>query len=55
MPFGSIQEGLKAIAGKKIDVFVLDELMLRYLTKNEFPGRVQVIPGVFDEYFVVIA
>lgn len=55
MPFESVQEGLKAVAAKKIDAFVLNELMLKHLVKNEFPGRVQVIPGVFDEYFVVIA
>jgi ABC-type amino acid transport substrate-binding protein len=29
--------------------------MLKYLVRNEFPGRVQVIPGIFDEYFVAIA
>jgi polar amino acid transport system substrate-binding protein len=55
MPFESIQEGLKDLAAKKIDAFVLNELVLKYLIKKEFPGRVQVIPGVFDEYFVVIA
>jgi len=27
---------------------------LKYLVRNEFPGRVQVIPGTFDEYFVSI-
>ena len=55
MPFESVNEGLKAVADKKIDAFVLNELMLKYLVKNEFPGRVQVLPGIFDEYFVVIA
>jgi ABC-type amino acid transport substrate-binding protein len=55
MPFESVEEGLKDLAGKKIDAFVLNELMLKYLVKNEFPGRVQVIPGIFDEYFVAIA
>lgn len=40
---------------KKIDAFVLNELVLKYLARNEFPGRVQVLPGIFDEYFVVIA
>ncbi len=55
MPFESVQEGLKDLAAKNIDAFVLNELILKYLAKNEFPGRVQVIPGVFDEYFVVIA
>jgi polar amino acid transport system substrate-binding protein len=55
MSFESIQEGLQAVVDKKIDAFVLNELVLKNLTKNEFPGRVQVIPGVFDEYFVSMA
>ena len=55
MPFESIQEGLKDLAAKKIDAFVLNELTLKYLVKNEFPGQVQVIPEIFDEYFVVMA
>jgi ABC-type amino acid transport substrate-binding protein len=55
MPFESVQEGLKDLAAKEIDAFVLNELMLKYLVKKEFPGRVQVISGIFDEYFVVMA
>jgi ABC-type amino acid transport substrate-binding protein len=55
IPFESVGEGLQALAGRKIDAFVLNELILRNLAKNEFPGRVQIIPGVFDEYFVSIA
>ena len=54
MVFESIQEGLKAVAGKDIDAFVLNELVLKYLARNQFPGRVQVLPGIFDEYFVSI-
>ena len=55
MPFESVNKGLKAVADKKIDAFVLNELMLKYLVKNKFPGRVQVLPKIFNEYFVVIA
>jgi ABC-type amino acid transport substrate-binding protein len=55
MPFENVQEGLKDLAAKKIDAFVLNELMLKYLVKNEFPGRLQVLPAIFDEYFVVMA
>jgi len=55
MPFESVQEGLNDLAAKNIDAFVLNELILKYLVKREFPGRVQVIPGIFDEYFVVMA
>jgi len=55
VPFEGVQEGLMAVAGKKIDAFVLNELIVKYLVKNEFSGRVQVLPGTFDEYFVAIA
>ena len=55
IPFDSMQEGLKGIANKGIDAFVLNEQILKDLVKREFPGRVQVLPGTFDEYFVSIA
>jgi polar amino acid transport system substrate-binding protein len=51
-PFASIQEGLKALAGKQIDALVLNELILKYYVRNEFRGRIQVIPFILDEYFV---
>jgi len=55
IPFQSVQAGLSAVASKKIDAFVQDEKILQYLIKKELPGRVQVIAGTFDEYFVSIA
>ena len=55
MPFQRAQEGLKALADKKIDAFVLNKLVLQHLAKTEFPGQVRVLPGVFDEYFVAVA
>jgi ABC-type amino acid transport substrate-binding protein len=55
IPFENMQEGLQAVADKKIDAFVLNEQILRHLVKGEFPGRVQVLPEIFDEYFVSIA
>jgi polar amino acid transport system substrate-binding protein len=55
IPFESNQEGLDAVADKKIDAFVLNEIILKNLAKKEFPGRVQIVPGVFDEYFVSMA
>lgn len=54
-PFENIRQGLQAVADKKIDAFVLNELILKYLAKTEFAGRVQIIPGTFDEYYVSIA
>jgi polar amino acid transport system substrate-binding protein len=55
IPFESIEEGLTAVESRKIDAFVQDEKILQYLIKTEFPGRVQVVGGTFDEYFVSIA
>jgi ABC-type amino acid transport substrate-binding protein len=54
-PFESVQEGLQAVASKKIDALVMNEGILKYVVRNEFRGRIQVIPGTFDEYFVSIA
>jgi polar amino acid transport system substrate-binding protein len=53
--FESVQEGLNAVADKKNDAFVLNEHMLKNNVKKDFHGRVQVLPAIFDEYFVVIA
>jgi polar amino acid transport system substrate-binding protein len=55
IPFKSTQEGLQAVADRKVDAFVQDEKVLGYNIKREFPGRVQVVGGTFDEYFVSIA
>lgn len=55
IPFESLQEGLLAVGSKRIDAFVMDELILKHMVKREFPGRVQVVGGTFDEYFVSIA
>jgi len=55
IPFEGIPEGLAAVASRKIDAFVLNEQILKYQVKKDFPGRVQVLPGIYDEYFVSIA
>jgi ABC-type amino acid transport substrate-binding protein len=55
IPLQAVQEGLQGLADKKIDAFVLNEQILTYLVKNEFPGRLQVLPETFDEYFVSMA
>jgi ABC-type amino acid transport substrate-binding protein len=54
-PYENLQEGLHDLARKKIDAFVQNELVLKYLVKKEYPGKAKVLPGVFDEYFVAIA
>jgi len=53
--FGTTDAGLKALAGGNVDALVLNELMLKFLVKRNFQGRIRVIPGVFDEYFVSVA
>jgi ABC-type amino acid transport substrate-binding protein len=55
IPYKNTQEGLLAVAGNQIDAFVQDEKVLNYNIKKEFPGRLQVVAGTFDEYFVSIA
>jgi polar amino acid transport system substrate-binding protein len=55
IPFEGIQEGLEGVASKRIDAFLLNDQILKYLVKKKFPGRLQVLPGTFDEYFVSIA
>ncbi|MEJ2164061.1 MAG: transporter substrate-binding domain-containing protein, partial [Desulfobacterales bacterium] len=55
IPFESVQAGLAAVESRRIDAFVQDEKILQYLIKTEFPGRVQVVRGTFDEYFVSTA
>jgi ABC-type amino acid transport substrate-binding protein len=55
IPFEGIPDGLAAVAGRKIDAFVLNEQILKYQVKKDFPGQVQVLPGIYDEYFVSIA
>lgn len=52
LPFVHARDGLQAIVDNKIDAFVFAELVLKYLAKNEFPARVQVLPGTFDHYYV---
>ena len=54
-PFESGEDGLQAIVDKKIDAFVFNEAVLRHLVRTEFPGRVQVLPGTFDHYYVSMA
>lgn len=54
-PFENLPEGLQALVDQKIDALVFNELVLRHLVKNKFPGRVHVLPETFDRYFGGIA
>ena len=51
-PFLTEREGLQAVVDNKIDAFVFDELVLKHIVKNDFPGRVHVLAGTFDHYYM---
>lgn len=53
--FENVREGLSALAGEKIDAFVFNEAILKYMAQNAFKGRVVVLPETFDHYFVGMA
>jgi len=53
--FGNPQEGLKSLVDKTIDAFVFQGPIVKYLAKNEFPGRVEVLPGTFDHHYMGMA
>jgi ABC-type amino acid transport substrate-binding protein len=55
VPFEHPEQGLRALTGKRIDAFVHDEQLLKHIVRKEFPGKVQVLPDIFDEYFVSMA
>ena len=51
----SVLKGMQALTSGKIEAFVMNEQILKHLAKKNFPGRVHVLPGTYDEYFVSIA
>ena len=55
LPFENIKDGMQAIVDKKIDAFVFNESILKHLARTEFPGRVHVLAGTFDHYYVSMA
>ena len=55
LPFENAKDGLQAIVDKKIDAFVFNEAVLKHLVRTAFPGRVQVLAGTFDHYYVSMA
>ena len=50
--FKNEQDGLQAVVDGKIDAFVYDEIVLKYHSKADFPGRIQVLPEIFDPYYL---
>jgi ABC-type amino acid transport substrate-binding protein len=53
--FKNERDGLQALVDAKIDAFVFDESVLKYLARTQFPARVHVLPETFDHYFVSMA
>jgi len=54
-PFKNERDGLQALVDAKIDAFVFDESILKYLTGTQFPARLHVLPETFDHYYVSMA
>lgn len=50
--FSTIEDGLKAVEDDEIDAFVHDAPIIRYHTRNDFQGKVRVLPNTFnDQYY----
>ena len=39
----------------EIDAFFHNEIILKHFSKSDFPGRIHVIPEIFDHYYVSFA
>lgn len=46
--FDSVADGLQALDTGKIDAFVHDEPLLRFSILRNFPGKVELLPDVFE-------
>ena len=55
MPFESLKDGLLAVVNRRIDAFVDDELQLKYIIKQDFPGQLQVLPETISQYYLSMA
>ncbi len=53
--FKNQQDGLLAVVDGEVDAFVFNELVLKNLTRTAFPGRIKVLPEIFDQYYVSLA
>ena len=54
-PFKNEKDGLQAMVDGEIDAFVHNEIILKYFSKSDFPGRIHVLPEIFDQYYVSFA
>ena len=53
--FGSPRDGLKSLVDAETDAFVFQGPIVKYLAKTEFLGRVEVLPGTFDQHYMGMA
>ena len=55
LSFEDVLQGLQAVEKNQIDAFVDNEALLEYLVKNEFQGKIRVLPETFAHDFVSMA
>jgi len=48
-PYKMASEGLNALAEGKIQALVYDKAILQYLVQKDYPGKLEVLPYLFDE------
>ncbi len=53
--FENPRDGLKSLLDAETDAFVFQGPILKYLAKNEFMGRLEVLPGTFDHHYMGMA
>ena len=53
--FESIREGMQALVDDKVDAFVHDGYVLKFMAKNLFPSKVHVLHETFDHYYLSMA
>jgi ABC-type amino acid transport substrate-binding protein len=54
-PFKNEKEGLQAMVDGEIDAVFHNEIILKYFSKSDFPGRIHVLPEISDQYYVSFA
>lgn len=52
LAYESIAEGLKAVSEKKLDAFVHDAAILKYIVKKAYFEHLHVLPDIFNRHYV---
>ncbi len=47
LPYATSLDGLRAVARGEVDAIVYDDPLLRYLTLQQFPGQIEILPFLF--------